>query len=179
MANNLKSRKLNDTTIIPRVTGDTQWNVLTTPAFCWYNNDSATYADTYGALYNWYTVESDKLCPAGWHIPDMDDVVSLFASLGGQKVDGGKLKVGGTAHWLEPNVGGTNESGFTGVPGGIRENGIFDLVGLAAFYHTDTVIFSNEFVTLFPLVLAYNNSGAYPTGANSKKHGFSARCLKA
>src|ERR1035437_1170072 len=52
MKENLKTTKFNDDTAIPNVTDDTSWGALTTPAYCWYNNDAATYKATYGALYN-------------------------------------------------------------------------------------------------------------------------------
>jgi len=59
---------------IPNVTDNLQWATLTTGAWCWYNNDSATYAAVYGKLYNWYAVNDPRgLAPAGWHIPSESD----------------------------------------------------------------------------------------------------------
>ncbi len=52
MQENLKTTKYNDGTAIPLVTDPTTWINLTTPGYCWYNNDTATYKSTYGALYN-------------------------------------------------------------------------------------------------------------------------------
>ena len=69
MKENLKTTKYNDGTAIPLVTDGAAWESLTTPGYCWYNNDAATYKATYGALYNRYTANSGKLCPAGWHVP--------------------------------------------------------------------------------------------------------------
>ena len=69
MAENLKTTKYKDGTAIPLVTDGNAWAALSTPGYCWYNNDAATYEDTYGVLYNWYTVNTGKLCPTGWHVP--------------------------------------------------------------------------------------------------------------
>jgi uncharacterized protein (TIGR02145 family) len=125
MKENLKTMKYNDGTSIPNVTVDATWAALTTPAYCWYNNNAA-YKPTYGALYNWYTVNTGKLCPAGWHVPTEAEWTTLTDYLGGASVAGGKLKESGTAHWSSPNTGATNESGFTALPGGWRNsNGTF------------------------------------------------------
>jgi hypothetical protein len=58
MVENLRTTRYNDGTAIPLVTDDTEWKKLTTPGYCWYNNDQATYGSTYGALYNWYAVNT-------------------------------------------------------------------------------------------------------------------------
>ena len=120
MAENLKTIKYNDGTAIPLVTDATEWSNLTTHGYCWYNNDEATYGDTYGALYNWYTVETGNLCPTGWHVPTDAEWTELIDYLGGESVAGGKLKETGTTHWNSPNPGATNETGFTTLPGGYR-----------------------------------------------------------
>ncbi len=63
---NLKTTRYNDGTSIPNVTDFQKWRQLSTPAYCWYNNDPAN-GNTYGALYNAYAVRTGKLCPTGWH----------------------------------------------------------------------------------------------------------------
>ena len=92
---------------------------LTTPGYCWYNNDENANKNIYGALYNWYTVNTGKLCPAGWHVQTNEEWGLLTTYLGGNNIPG-KLKEAGTAHWASPNTGATNESGFTAMPGGQR-----------------------------------------------------------
>ena len=53
----------------------------------YYNNDSASNAGIYGALYNWWAVnDSRKLCPAGWHVPADDEWTILIDYLGGAKI---------------------------------------------------------------------------------------------
>jgi hypothetical protein len=69
MQSNLNVTKYKDGTAIPLVTSTGTWSSLTTPGYCYYNNDQVNYGNTYGALYNWYTVKTGKLCPTGWHVP--------------------------------------------------------------------------------------------------------------
>jgi len=117
---NLKTTHYNDGTSIPNVTSNMTWMHITTPAYCWYNNDSATNNKTYGALYNWYAVNTGKLAPAGWHVPTDAEWDTLSAYLGGVTVAGGALKDTGTTYWYTPNTGATNSSGFSALPGGFR-----------------------------------------------------------
>jgi uncharacterized protein (TIGR02145 family) len=90
-------------------------------AYCWYDND-ITNKDTYGALYNWYAVGTEKLCPEGFHVPTKDEWMELINFLGGSEIAGGKLKALDEL-WDEPNTCATNESGFTALPGGYRGGG--------------------------------------------------------
>jgi uncharacterized protein (TIGR02145 family) len=122
LAENLKTTKYNDGTPIPLVTGNSAWNYLTSAGYCWYNNDDSSFKTIYGALYNWYTVEQGKLCPAGWHVPTVSEWKTLITFLGRDLIAGGKLKEVGTVHWRNPNSGSTNETGFTALPGGYRNN---------------------------------------------------------
>ena len=116
---NLKTTKYNDGTSIPNVTNDTSWSNLTTGAYCWYNND-VSYKNPYGALYNWYAVNTGKLAPKGWHVPSDAEWTTLITYLGGESIAGGKLKEAGTTHWLSPNTEATNSTGFSALPGGRR-----------------------------------------------------------
>ena len=141
MVENLKTTKYNDGAAIPNVT-DYTWGNLLTDAYCWYNNeiDNKT---TYGALYNWYAAKSGKLCPSGWHVATLEDWTRLVTFLGGIDVAGGKLKEAGNTHWLDQNVGATNESGFTALPGGYRGSGLGDgafyALGYYGWFWTSTV----------------------------------------
>jgi len=127
LAENLKTTKYNDGTPIPLVKDSIEWSNLSTPGYCWYSNDSVSYAQTYGAMYNWYTLETGNLCPTGWRIPSEEDWGKLIEYLGDKA--GGKLKETGTTHWKSPNTGATNSSGFTALPGGVRRyDGIFGLI---------------------------------------------------
>jgi uncharacterized protein (TIGR02145 family) len=120
MAENLKTTKYNDFTLIPNVSDLSEWLKLTSPAFCWYNNEIG-YKNVYGALYNWYAASNAKLCPMGWHVPTDFEWTTLTNYLGGETVAGGKLKETGFVHFYSPNVGANNESGFTALPGGYKD----------------------------------------------------------
>jgi uncharacterized protein (TIGR02145 family) len=131
MAENLRTTKYNDGTAIPNITGAGEWAALTTGAYCNYNNTTGndTIA-TYGRLYNWYAINTGKLAPEGWHVPTNAEWTTLTDYLGGTSGAVGKLKETGTTHWSNPNIGATNESGFTALPGGHRYvNGSFESVG--------------------------------------------------
>ncbi len=117
MAENLRTKKFNDGTEIPLVTDNSEWEALQTPAYCWYDNDEATNKATYGALYNWYTVETEKLCPVGWHIPSEDEWITLLEYVGGEIGAGTVLK--STTGWNNDG-NGTDEYGFGAMPGGAR-----------------------------------------------------------
>ena len=91
MSENLKTTKLNDGTDIPSVTSNTEWAELSTPGYCYYDN-SWSNALIYGALYNWHTVNTGKLCPTGWHVPTDEEWTTLITYLGGDTLVGGKLK---------------------------------------------------------------------------------------
>jgi uncharacterized protein (TIGR02145 family) len=127
MAENLRTTKLDDGKIVPLVTDDKIWAGLNTPAYCWYTNNAPENKNKYGALYNWYTVSTNKLCPRGWHVPTDAEWKTLITNLGGESVAGGKLKEKGTSHWQSPNAGATNETGFTALPSGERkQSGVFE-----------------------------------------------------
>ncbi|MCX6287541.1 MAG: fibrobacter succinogenes major paralogous domain-containing protein [Bacteroidetes bacterium] len=126
MVENLRTTRYNDGTSIPEVKSSVEWGGLTTPGYCWYNNDSVNYKNTYGALYNWHSIHTGKLAPKGWHIPIYDEWKVLINFLGGEDAACGKLKEQDTTHWHSPNIGATNEYGFTALPGGNRgEDGTF------------------------------------------------------
>ena len=120
MAENLKTTRFKDGRYIRLVTDDDAWSNSAVASYCWYNNDPSTYALTYGALYNWHAVEDGFLAPSGWHVPSYKEFQILIDFLGGDPAAMGKMKEVGTTHWLPPNEGADNSSGFTGLPGGQR-----------------------------------------------------------
>jgi uncharacterized protein (TIGR02145 family) len=116
---NLKVTHYRNGDIIPNVTSNGEWEHLRTDAYCNYkNNDSITLI--YGRLYNWYAANDPRnICPKGWHIPSYSEWWVLVNYLGGEFIAGGKMKETGQEHWFM-NYKATNESGFTGLPGGYR-----------------------------------------------------------
>jgi uncharacterized protein (TIGR02145 family) len=175
MAENLKSTLLNDSTEIPLVTDSLKWRNLTTPGYCWYNNDDLTNRETYGALYNGYTVSSGKLCPAGWHVPIAGDWQLLSEFLLDSLSGGGKLKESGTIHWMSPNKGATNASGFTALPSGIR---YFDGSFTAIQYYTGIWTASESGSESENYLGLYYKDASLTFGTVSKKDGLSVRCVK-
>jgi uncharacterized protein (TIGR02145 family) len=174
MAENLKTTKFSDGTRVDNTTDNTAWNNLWTPSYCWYNND-VSYKNTYGALYNWYAVNTGKLCPAGWHIPSDAEWTTLTNYLGSDSVAGGKLKEAGNAHWISSNIGATNESGFTALPGGNRIfNGTFEFEGVRGSWWTASGYDSR---TAWQRVM-YCIYGDVSRSNYFKRFGFSVRCVK-
>lgn len=140
MSENLKTTKYNDGVPIPLVTEKNKWSLLSTPAYCWYNNDSLN-MNLYGALYNGFAVNIDKLCPAGWHVSTVAEWAALIDQSGGKSVAGGKLKASGTTTWKNPNTGATNESGFTALPRGTRyNNGLFFTIKTDGYWWTSSKV---------------------------------------
>jgi uncharacterized protein (TIGR02145 family) len=115
MAENLKTTRYNDGTAILTGLSNADWQITTSGAYAIYNNDPANNT-TYGKLYNIYAVKTNKLAPAGWHVPTYTEWTTLTTYLGGEAVAGGKMKA--TTLWSSPNTGATNSSGFTGLPAG-------------------------------------------------------------
>jgi uncharacterized protein (TIGR02145 family) len=144
---NLKTSRFNDGTAIPLITDSLLWSSLSTPGYCYYNNDSLNYKNTYGALYNWYAVSTNKLCPTGWHVPSDSEWYSMILFLdanaqlqfGDESSSGYKMKESGSTHWNCLNYGSDNSSGFTALPGGSRNNmGEYNNIGdFGAWWTTD------------------------------------------
>jgi uncharacterized protein (TIGR02145 family) len=176
MAENLKTTRYNDgITSINYVSLDASWGILTAPAYCWYFYNEA-YKNIYGALYNWYTVNTGNLCPTGWHMPNDTEWATLINNLGGESVAGGKLKETGLIHWIDPNIGATNGSGFTALPGESRlYSGSFGAgtIGYSGYWwSTPELDASNSWA----FSLSYDFNGISKMYFD-KKYGFSVRCL--
>ena len=176
MAENLRTTTYANGDPIPNVTDDNQWEDLTTGAWAHYNNDSQ-YENPYGKLYNWYTVDDPRnVCPTGWHVPTDAEWTVLSDYLGGSAVAGGKMKSTGTQYWSSPNTDATNESGFSGLPGGYRNYNV-------AFYYVDSLGYwwsSTETNSTYAWNrhLDYYNGGVHRHHSNYKKFGYSVRCLR-
>ena len=180
MGENLKTTTFNDGTPIPKVATGSEWAVISTPAYCWYNNSEPTYKQTYGALYNWHAVNTGKLCPAGWHVPAAEEYMTMVIFLGGDQIAGGRLKEAGTSHWAAPNLGATNGSGFTALPGGGRYNiysqgGSFSDLGYYGFFWSSTATTGTS--SAFSFDMAYNLNKVVKS-EYSLTDGGSVRCLK-
>lgn len=175
MAENLKTSHYNDGGIISNITDNTQWGATTTGAYCYYNNDTSN-RTIYGNLYNWYAVNTNKLAPIGWHVPTQAEWQVLADYLGGITNAGGPMK-STSALWSGGiNIGATNSSGFSGLPGGNRvwtTGGYGNLGTYGSFWSATAVDSANaHFWSL------YRSNTSLDTSYNSKNDGFSIRCIK-
>ena len=189
MAENLNTTRLNDGTAIPNITNLSEWAVIETPAYIYYDNSEilgSDYEAIYGALYNWNTVQTGLLCPTGYHVPSFDEWGILLDFLGGGDAAAYKLIEKGNIHWqgdFPSNTKATNESGFTALPGGILviEADIKDYygVGTEAYWWSSTEnpdiperIMGVDMTANRDYILRYNGN------SQPKEFGLSVRCLK-
>jgi uncharacterized protein (TIGR02145 family) len=181
---NLSSTKYRDGSDIPTVGTNSDWTALTTPAYCWYNNSPTS---TYGALYNWFAVNTGNLCPTGWHVASDCDWMYLENAQGLLTTDqiasgwrGASAAVGSNfrnADWSAPNIGANNSSAFTALPGGYRmanSPGNFTAASNFGFWWTSS---NNNTNTAWSRGLAYNELGIN-RDIIMKKTGMSVRCVK-
>ena len=175
MAQNLNVSRYNDGTLIPNVTDTATWLSLTTGAYCYYENLPSNGA-VFGKLYNWFTVNGARnVCPVGWHVPSDTEWMVLIDYLGGKSVAGGKMKSTGTQLWASPNQSATNESGFSGLPGGSRgDNGSFYSIGGIGFWWSSSEV---DTYSAWRRRLNYD-SGLVLWGNYDKQNGYSCRCIK-
>ncbi len=179
MAENLKVIHYSNGQIIPNITDSITWTNILHGALCFYENDSLAYASDYGALYNWYAVGSNNLCPLGWHVPSDAEWTTLETYLGGSDVAGGKMKESGTTHWAL-NSGATNSSGFTALPGGSRVL-LFNEPYYFFYYLSYDAIFWSS--TAFNAenskgYVLYYGDNVLTMGLYYSKEGCSVRCIK-
>ncbi len=185
MAENLRTTKYNDGTMIPLVIDPTKWaenfnKMSTLPMMSWYNNDKDnSIATKYGALYNWYAItplynEDKNVCPTHWHLPSDDEWTVLLDFIAG---DGGKLKKEGITEWLSPNSFATNTSGFSALPAGFR-----DEAGNYVQISTNGKWWSSLQHEIFKSNAWYrdlnNGNGALFRGFYDKSAGLSVRCVE-
>ncbi|HUX96144.1 MAG TPA: fibrobacter succinogenes major paralogous domain-containing protein [Bacteroidales bacterium] len=190
---NMKTTHYSDGTALVDGTGvgDITGDYITKYWFVWhelYNKD------IYGLLYTWAAAmngasSSDAnpsgvqgVCPTGWHLPSDAEWKQLEMHLGMSQAEadrkgwrgtdeGGKLKETGTILWLSPNNGATNESGFSGLPGGYRYSAgpVFSLGSFGYWWSSLEDAFYRD--------LNYNLTTIYRYDTN-KDWGFSVRCVK-
>ena len=175
MSKNLDIDHYRNGDTIQQVTDSLVWINLTTGAWCYYHNNP--FLNTlYGKLYNGYAITDPRgLAPIGWHLPTEAEWTTLINYLGDEEVAGGKMKETGEFLWQHPNIGATNESGFSARPGACRDfDGSFIFVGLAGFWWSST-----EYE---PFGLNYwqilNDTTFIQSDFIEKIMGFSVRCVK-
>lgn len=179
MTQNLNVDKFRNGDPIPEAKTDEEWRKAGEngePAWCYYNNNPDN-GDRYGKLYNWYAVNDPRgLAPEGWKIPSDEEWSRLADFLGGVSVAGTKMK--STDFWADyegKSGNGTNESGFSGLPGGVRNDyGTFNGIGEVGIWWISTELDAdnawNRYLNYFNGVVGRLNF--------DKKAGFSVRCLR-
>ncbi|MBN1596662.1 MAG: hypothetical protein JW894_00045, partial [Bacteroidales bacterium] len=180
LAENLKTTRLNDGSNLQLESDNDDWYILNSPGYCWYNNDIGN-KEIYGGLYNWNAVNTGKLCPVGWHVPSNSEWNVLENSIGGISVAGMKLKESGTSHWPSPN-NGTDEYGFTALPGGYRHGTLsFSAINEAGVWSTSSLVTTGGRTVPWYVVI-YDHADYTEHGSTSvtdgTKDGYSIRCVK-
>ena len=182
MAENLRTTKYRNGDDITEITDSMEWENISSGAFCNYQNTNDIGAiATYGRLYNWKAVTDDrKIAPSGWHVPTFNEWMILAIYLV-DSVAGIKLKESGSIHWKQFYLfGGTNETGFTALPGGYRihlgHQYTFIQMGKEGGWWTVTED-STDIDNAYHISVGYNYPGF--GGCNCPKNeGFSVRCVK-
>ena len=173
MAENLNVGHYRNGDTIPQKQDILFWDNFTKGAWCYFD-DNQKNGKIYGKLYNWYTVNDPRgLAPEGWHIPTDEEWTKLTYYLGGEAKAGGKLKA--ITLWDSTSTETTNESGFSALPGGCRDNnGSFDKVGKGGCFWTSSG-YGDDFA--WNRYLYFDYSGV-SRGVYFKLDGWSCRCVK-
>jgi uncharacterized protein (TIGR02145 family) len=200
MAENLRTTKYNDNANIPLVTDNDAWYYLKTPGYCWYDNETSN-KFIYGALYNWYTVNTGKLCPTGWHVPTDAEWTTLenYLIANGYNYDGTTIgnkyakalastttEVSPVTGWYSnSNVGSVgntdypakrNATGFTALPSGHRyeDDGSCNGLGWESSWWSAT---ENSTANAWYRCM-YNLNSDVKRNISNKELGFSVRCVR-
>lgn len=178
MAENLRVARYQNGDAIPVVADSLGWMALATGATCWYANDSAANHCPYGRLYNGYTVMDPRnVCPAGWHVPTDSEWSILTDHLGDETSAGGPLKSAGVTYWFWPNMGGTNDSGFSALPAGGRKYDNSEYWDLQRYNFLWSSTTSNADSNWVRYLCANPGHGIWRY-ENDLNYGFSIRCIR-
>ena len=185
-AENLRSENYENGDAIPAGLSDSEWSSTTSGATAVYGEDAGCSNDSpdidacdpaqslneYGRLYNWYAVDDARgLCPSGWHVPTDGEWTVMTDVLGGESVAGGQMKT--TYGWYQAG-NGTNSSGFSGLPGGYRnDNGDFYYAGVYGFWWSSSPVGSSAWLRY----LSFNDENVARYDSY-QRDGFSVRCVR-
>jgi len=192
-AENLKTTKYNDGTFIPNISNNTDWTNLKTGAYCNYNNEISN-GNTYGNLYNWYAVNTGKLCPTGWHVPSYDEWNALddYLIANGYNYDSTysysstAKSLASTSMWQLDyssdlgNIGNillkNNKTGFNALPSGGRINTFFG-IGQECYWWNSDIYKQQVGWESLAWGLNYGSNGLIIVDG-SKNFGYSVRCIR-
>lgn len=197
MAENLKATKFNDGSSIDLITDAADWITTSKPAYSWYDNDSVFNKDQFGALYNFYTVDTSvngnrNLCPLGWRVPEFVDFEDLekYLSSNGYGFGTEQLAIAKTLSaeyvWQVHDEIGTpgfqqnenNSSGFSALPGGRRsfDDGIFTTKSDKGYWWSITDYLGGVEDRVWLWEIRHESVNIYRYGTY-KRGGFSVRCI--
>lgn len=183
MVENLKTTKFKNGTAIPLLTDKKKWETHTTSAYCWYGNDVKN-KNIYGALYNGFAVNTNNLCPSGWHVPSLYDMRTLFLFVRNyyywadrpEDIAGGLLKEPGTSHWSSVDSHFPNEAntfGYNALPGGFRSSD--DMwMNTHGFWWLSSAPNAPTFRDYYSFTVSFKVN----LGESRNFNGYSVRCLK-
>jgi uncharacterized protein (TIGR02145 family) len=189
LVENLSSTHFNDGTEIPLTIENKLWKNLSTSGYCWYEGDSTSNKKTYGALYNWYAVNTGKLCPLGWKVPSFEEWTTLteylknngfgYTGSGDKTAKSMAAKSGWQLNWESGTIGNdqvsNNSCGFTALPGGMRWfSGRFESIGTIGWWWSSTET-NKKSAWLWTLGKDYVRPGR---DIIEKTFGYSVRCIK-
>ena len=177
MTSNLKTSRYSNGDLIGTTTLDTlDISETSTPKFQWVYAGKESNGNTYGRFYTWHAATDGRcICPSGWQIPSDNDWKTLIDFLGEGTIAGGRMKVTGISFWQSPNLGATNSSGFSALPGGYRSyNGTYYDMGSYGYWWSSKTG-SKKLAQYFTLGFKSKAVGSYNV---DKAYGFSVRCVK-
>lgn len=176
MAENLRVTKYKNGESIETTNPNQDISKVSEPKYYWSYKGKDSLSKIYGNLYTWYVIQDPRgVCPEGFHVPSDQEWISLINSLDGNIEAGAKLKETDFVHWFKPNANATNESGFTALPGGYRDNdGKYYVLGFRGYWWSSK---KNYVVMAWNTGLIYNNDILERLDF-LKKNGLSVRCVK-
>lgn len=178
---NLNTDTFRNGDIIPEAKTTEEWNAANEekkPAWCYYNNDS-TNQSKYGKLYNWYAVNDYRgIAPKGYVVPNFEDYETLINFAGGRYEPTSAFKIKSTKGWISNENKGNNETGFSAMPGGYRnEDGSFSEIGEnGAWWCRDETTDANYHA--YFVWFEQNVFGDIQGRGCLKARGLSVRCIK-
>jgi len=136
----------------------------------------------YGRLYTWFVANDPRgICPVGWHVPSMQQWIALRYpyDIPYGTVIGSELMESGAAHWSRSDITGTNETGFSAVPGGFRSpDGTFSGLSQLGEYWSSDESAQEEYSIPYPIPITSNYMETPYHDLELKSTGFSIRCIK-
>jgi len=180
MAENLRTVRYANGDLIPNSVPDGVW-ASQGQGWAHYQNNSQ-FDQLYGKLYKWQVVgDSRSICPAGWHVPSQEEWTLLAEYMGEEISAGGKLKSTDLweNNWTGGEGNGTNESGFSGLPGGRRgyDGGFSGMSSIGVWWSSSQSFSGYTDLGAYAFTLV-GNADSYNLTVHQKKEGYSVRCVK-